>query len=89
MSAPSFTPGPWVVFPGHNPGIQAPSGTIVTYGNCGESCGIHGKNQEADARLIAAAPELLEALKAVVAIADRKTVEFNAARAAIAKAEGK
>ena len=32
--------------------------------------------------------ELLEALKAVVAIADRKTVEFDAAKAAIARAEG-
>lgn len=30
--------------------------------------------------------ELLVALQAVVAIADRKTVEFDAARAAIAKA---
>lgn len=37
----------------------------------------------------AAAPELLEALKGVVRIADRKTVEFDAAHAAIAKAEGK
>jgi len=41
------------------------------------------------AMLIAAAPELLAALKAVVAIADRRTDEFDAARAAIAKAEGK
>lgn len=42
-----------------------------------------------DANLIAAAPELLEALKGVVRVADRNTVEFDAARAAIAKAEGK
>jgi hypothetical protein len=42
----------------------------------------------ADARLIAAAPDLLEALKAVVRVADRKTDEFDAARAAIKKAEG-
>jgi hypothetical protein len=33
--------------------------------------------------------DLLEALKAVVKIADRKTKEFDDARAAIAKAEGK
>ncbi len=32
--------------------------------------------------------ELLEALKAVVAIADRKTIEFDMAKAAIARAEG-
>lgn len=42
----------------------------------------------ATARLIAAAPDLYEALKAVVAIADRKTDEFDCARAALAKAEG-
>lgn len=40
----------------------------------------------ANAYLIGAAPDLLAALKAVVAIADRKTDEFDYARAAIAKA---
>lgn len=39
-----------------------------------------------DARLIAAAPDLLAALRAVVAVADRKTAEFDLAHAAIAKA---
>lgn len=33
--------------------------------------------------------ELLAALKGVVRVADRKTAEFDAARAAIAKAEGR
>lgn len=42
----------------------------------------------ANARLIAAAPDMLAALKDVVAVADRKTDEFDRARAAIAKAEG-
>lgn len=46
------------------------------------------KQKMADARLIAAAPELLEALKGVVKVADRATVEFDAARAAINKTEG-
>lgn len=41
-----------------------------------------------NAKLIAAAPDLLHALRAVVRVADRKTVEFDAARAAIAKATG-
>lgn len=41
-----------------------------------------------DARLISAAREMLEALKGVVRVADRKTDEFDAARAAIAKATG-
>jgi hypothetical protein len=44
--------------------------------------------QDANARLIAAAPDLLEALRGVVRVADRATVEFDAARAAIAKATG-
>jgi len=42
----------------------------------------------ANARLIAAAPDLLEALLAVLKVADRKTDEFDMARAAIAKATG-
>lgn len=42
----------------------------------------------ATARLIAAAPDLLAALKCVLRVADRKTDEFDAARTAIAKAEG-
>jgi hypothetical protein len=45
-----------------------------------------GEINKTNARLIAAAPDLLAALKSVVAIADRKTVEFDDARAAIAKA---
>ncbi|MCY1299991.1 hypothetical protein D9M71_67300 [compost metagenome] len=43
----------------------------------------------ANAALIAAAPDLLEALEAVVRVADRATDEFDMARAAIAKARGK
>lgn len=39
-------------------------------------------------RLISAAPDLLAALQAVVKVADRKTVEFDLAHAAIAKATG-
>ena len=44
--------------------------------------------QIANARLIAAAPELLEALIGVVKVADRATKEFDKARAAISKAIG-
>jgi hypothetical protein len=36
---------------------------------------------------VALIEEMLAALKAVVSVADRKTVEFDQARAAIAKAE--
>lgn len=41
---------------------------------------------EANASLIAAAPDLLAALQGVLRVADRATDEFEAARAAIAKA---
>lgn len=45
--------------------------------------------EEANARLIAAAPELLFALKAIIALSDRKHDAWDAAKGAIAKAEGK
>ena len=43
---------------------------------------------KANKSIIEAAPDLLEALEAVVRVADRDTVEFNMAHAAIAKAKG-
>ena len=51
---------------------------------------VHGSRtgREANARLIAAAPDMLAALFGVVRVADRATDEFDAARAAIAKATG-
>jgi hypothetical protein len=42
----------------------------------------------ADEVLRAASPDLLVALKAVISVADRKTAEFDLARAAITKATG-
>ncbi len=44
---------------------------------------------EANARLICAAPDLLSALKSVIALSDRKHKAWDAAKAAIAKAEGR
>lgn len=49
---------------------------------------LSGPEQFANAYLIAAAPDLLEALQAVVRVADRQTDEFDMARAAISKALG-
>lgn len=46
------------------------------------------KECEANAHLIAAAPELYEALKEVVALSDRKQHAWDNARAALAKARG-
>ncbi len=43
---------------------------------------------KANGFVLAAAPELLAALRAVISVADRKTDEFDLARAAIAKAIG-
>lgn len=56
--------------------------------NGGESYPINhqGATAEANARLMAAAPELLASLQEVVAIADRNTDAFDRAKAAIAKA---
>ncbi|HXJ14353.1 MAG TPA: hypothetical protein VNH19_18915 [Candidatus Limnocylindrales bacterium] len=82
----SHTPGPSTL---------SPAGRYVRYeGIRGPNiCDLDvfgGTEQEAraNARLIAAAPDLLAALQAVVRVADRKTDEFDAARAAIAKATG-
>lgn len=82
------TPGPWKtnitrlsdnsIYVSH---VLGPKGQGLA------QIGIYGEEETlANASLIAAAPDMLEALQAVVAVADRKTVEFDLARAAIAKA---
>lgn len=96
------TPGPWRVvnagphwnntaIPNYRvvrtPAPSGPNGYDVAWSADGELVVEH-VYEEADAHLIAAAPELLEALKGVVRVADRATVEFDAARVAIAKAIG-
>ena len=88
----SFTPGPWYVTGKLTRYVEARigGGLIQEVASCGptEADGGYGPQQAANARLIAAAPDLLEALRGVLRIADRKTDEFDAARAAIAKATG-
>lgn len=92
MSAPSSTQGPWSIAPrdtnrrvvdasGHSVAVASPLG--------------NDRKDEAfaNARLIAAAPDMLAALRAMVALlphTDDADVEavVQAARAAIAKAEG-
>lgn len=86
-----FTPGPWVGQTGHRTdlirGIHARGGRLVVrFG--GIAAPTSGEGQ-ANARLIAAAPDLLAALKAALSVADRATDEFDLARAAIAEAEGR
>lgn len=94
MSKSAHTPGPWKV------GVHRQSGRAVaivadTFG--GSLCVVPDglakplippEESDANIRLMAAAPDLLAALQAVVRVADRKTDEFDAARAAIAKAKG-
>jgi len=91
----SYTPGPWKAFDNAGPKMQSysQSSGVVNPGSTQIICGcfkdIGGVEvASANARLIAAAPELLEALEGVLQVADRATVEFDAARAAIAKARG-
>ena len=88
------TPGPWELSHGTEPGqgrepwfwVSASRTLHLRVYACPDGFVI-GEN-EANARLIAAAPDLLAALKGVLCVADRKTDEFDAARAAIAKAVG-
>ena len=94
MSA-KHTPGPWVIDESRH-GKRGPVHTLMVVAEKGGMPGLivnQGALVEpqdwANARLIAAAPDLLEALKGVVRVADRDTVEFIAARAAIRKAEGR
>lgn len=61
------TPGPWKIFDegDHFPGIDADEMTIILWGNEDENVGVQGHSKDerlANARLIAAAPELLECL---------------------------
>jgi hypothetical protein len=80
---------------GHTPGPWAATERGAIFSDAGHVGATFAKNWDrpspteiANGRLIAAAPELYEALRAVVRVADRATVEFDAARAALSKAEG-
>ena len=56
------TPGPWIVWPDNNNRLQVGQSTNYTVAQMMQTP-IHG--QEANARLIAAAPDLLEALQKI------------------------
>ncbi len=68
--------------------MSNPSALSVRNGGDSKPIPFQHEHADANARLIAAAPDLLEALRAVVSVADRKTVEFDKAHAAIAKVGG-
>lgn len=96
------TPGPWMFGPpwrpDHGYGMWIVSGVHPERGQCNVLMQGDTPNHlpsdiaEANARLIASAPEMLEALEAIIAQQDRNgrpTYEqVNSARAAIAKAKG-
>lgn len=88
------TPGPWVA---RNVGgrdiVQSDAwrdGTESSrHASDGHEVRVYSRQGAADAALIAAAPELLEALREVLQISDRKHEAWDRAHAAIAKAEGR
>ena len=89
MNEPKWTPGPWRV-------ETSGRGSLCVASDDAWICGeldnqpheMRTSEAEANAHLIAAVPELYEALQNVIREADRKTDAFNRARAALAKARG-
>lgn len=94
----THTPGPWAFRPESRNIVSTPEndGHYVTIGGLSESLFITAREHAANARLLAAAPELLAALVALVEEADLGEVDLDDddraklddARAAIAKATG-
>ena len=96
MNESRHTPGPWQVVDGHYPGFReiiGPSFTISIV-MLATDLTIHDRwNREADAFLIAAAPDLLAACESFVSaypMGINKDLDeaYRAARAAIQKAKG-
>ncbi|HCF7106628.1 hypothetical protein ACOAQN_13810 [Pseudomonas aeruginosa] len=86
MGKQSYTPGPWDYWSGYNP-VDELEAQITTEGG---DIVIASYNRqipegEANAKLLAAAPELLEALVALVECEQTTPELWEAARAAIAK----
>ena len=94
----SFTPGPWVVVGNLTKYVEARlvGGLIQEVAACGPTMADegYGQQQEANARLIAAAPDLFAALMSAVSEADAWGLSDDEcewipmARAALAKATG-
>lgn len=88
-AAASHTPGPWHV------GVKTYHAGRDVYGPKGESVAITDDvmtdidEAKANARLIAAAPDLLEAAKLGLMALDDTAPDYAAIKAAIAKAEGR
>lgn len=99
MSETKHTPGPWYLRANRHPdsaGRQwgwvdaTPPGSTQTSIPGVRVEWVRGENSEANARLIAAAPTMLEALKEIDALPSFRLDEAGQiARAAIARAEGR
>jgi hypothetical protein len=101
MEKTKHTPGPWEIEEREHSRrqvIRTKQGVITELINYGHAGGINAvcfiEELRANARLIAAAPDLLEACRAIAALMDgqgRRNLPLvsGMARAAIAKAEGK
>ena len=91
MSETKHTPGPWVVKSARS-GFYIESQFDVIVDSLDEFGRYGAIDDEANARLIAAAPELLEALEGCIDLMDNggtwSLEDQAAARAAIAKAKG-
>jgi hypothetical protein len=88
-----FTPGPWEVVDGHYPSfknVTGPSFTISVVMWATDLTEADYQKRNADLHLIAAAPELLEALLRVLrdVASDGRDGWEDQARAAVAKATG-
>lgn len=91
------TPGPWTAFDNDDDGIRVIGVTSrksdVAHCRRGNEYPLDSRRRHeedfANARLMAAAPDLLAALKAVVAFTGAHGGPYVKARAAIVKAEGK
>ena len=91
MSEAKHTPGPWPIE--YNNADEKSGGQWFEVGPAKVWFPYNARSAiearaEADAHLISAAPDLLNALKALADVAERKGIPCNAARAAIAKATG-
>lgn len=100
MNESKFTPGPWeVVGPFNDRIYHEPTDTVVAqawYPGASSKSPSPADTMQANARLIAAAPEMYEELKAIEALlSDPRTGKagasgsINLARSVLSKAEGK
>lgn len=95
MSDEKHTPGPWIVY-ADLPSVDPHWHVVTTANKMRVLANVHiepgNAMDEANARLIASAPDLLDALRNLVAAQPNlmaNSIEIADARSAIAKAEGR